>query len=270
MKKRILALVISGIMAASMMTACGGTEKAEPAPAETKTEEKTEEKAEENTEEKAEEKTEEKAEESTGSITFEDLQDNYKILVDCYNQVEDLYMNEQIAQSDETESLLTEAKGIIDEMGEATEDDFAGEQDMVDMNDAMATMIDALGKIVDGMETTDAGESSDASGDVTFVDGFYATDANGNDFMIAFYEGAAGDVAYVNDGTDEVFAEYTVENASLDDGTEYLLVTVGQTQLGYYEDGSDIYMVDADGQVYGAARLTEEEADALAQAASSN
>ena len=75
MKKRILALVISGIMAASMMTACGGTEKAEPAPAETKTEEKTE--------EKAEEKTEEKAEESTGSITFEDLQDNYKILVDC-------------------------------------------------------------------------------------------------------------------------------------------------------------------------------------------
>ena len=70
-------------------------------------------------------------------------------------------------------------------MGEATEDDFAGEQDMVDMNDAMATMIDALGKIVDGMETTDAGESSDASGDVTFVDGFYATDANGNDFMIA-------------------------------------------------------------------------------------
>ena len=40
-------------------------------------------------------------------------------------------------------------------------------------------------------------------------------------------------------------------------------MTVGQTQLGYYEDGEDIYLVDVDGNVYAAGRLTEEEADTL-------
>ena len=66
----------------------------------------------------------------------------------------------------------------------------------------------------------------------------------------------------VNDGTNEAFAEYTVENAATDDGTEYLLVTVGGLQLGYYEDGEDIYLVTED-SVFAAARLTEEEAEEL-------
>ena len=108
----------------------------------------------------------------------------------------------------------------------------------------------------------DETESSDTEG-IDYVDGFYATDADGNDFMIAFYEGSCGDVAYVNDGSDEAVAEYVVEKAQLDDGTEYFLVTVGATQLGYYEEGDDIYLIDDEGTIYGAARLSEEEADAL-------
>ena len=110
----------------------------------------------------------------------------------------------------------------------------------------------------------DAEESDDAAedADVTYVDGFYANNG-GDDFMIFFYETESGDLAYVNDGTDEAIAEYTVENAELDDGTQYLLVTVGNTQLGYYEDGDDIYIVDDEGSVYAAARLTEEEAEEL-------
>ena len=105
--------------------------------------------------------------------------------------------------------------------------------------------------------------ADDAAADVTYVDGFYANDGEGNDFMIAFYEGAAGDVAYVNDGTNEALAEYVVEDATLDDGTAYLLVTVGNTVLGYIEDGDDIYIIDADGNLYAAGRLSEEEADAI-------
>lgn len=113
-------------------------------------------------------------------------------------------------------------------------------------------------------------DNDEAAGtEVTFVDGFYAADGNGSDFMIAFYEGAAGDIAYVNDGTGEVFAEYIVENAQLDDGTEYLLVTVGAMQMGYLENGEDIYLITDDGQMYAAARLTEEEADAIAAAVAS-
>ena len=68
---------------------------------------------------------------------------------------------------------------------------------------------------------------------------------------------------YVMTETNEAIAEYVVENATLDDGTEYLLVTVGQTQLGYYEDGDDIYLVDDEGTVYAAGRLTEAEADEI-------
>ena len=50
------------------------------------------------------------------------------------------YKNEAalIEQDDEIESLLTEAKGIIEEIGESTEDDFSSEQHLQDMNDAMA------------------------------------------------------------------------------------------------------------------------------------
>ena len=118
------------------------------------------------------------------------------------------------------------------------------------------------------VEASDDAEASEDDTNISYVDGFYATDADGNDFMIAFFEGDLGDIAFVKDASDEVTAEYTVEKAALDDGTEYLLVTVGATQIGYYEDGDDIYLVDDDGTVYGAARLTEEEADALYQEAS--
>ena len=99
--------------------------------------------------------------------------------------------------------------------------------------------------------------------DIKYVDGFYAADGQGKDFMIAFYENAPGDLAYVNDGQNEVVAEYVVEKQNLNDGTEYLLVTVGNTKLGYYEEGSNVFLIDNDGHVYNAARLTEEQINKL-------
>ncbi len=253
MKKRILAMLIAGVMGASLLAGCGDSEPAAAeAPAAT-----------------------EEAADSTGSasgITFEDLQNNYALLVDCYNEVEKLYMDEAIAQDDTTESLLTEAKGIIEQMGEATEEDFQTPEDYKTMNDSMVTMLDALSGIVDGMNAADtsaeAGSADEGAADIKFVDGFYANDGS-SDFMIAFYEGAAGDVAYVNDGSNEVLAEYVVEKAELDDGTEYYIVTVGNTQLGYYEEGSDVYLIDDEGNIYAAAHLTEAEADELAKVANS-
>ncbi|MGN1022308.1 MAG: hypothetical protein ACI4OJ_02320 [Lachnospiraceae bacterium] len=113
-------------------------------------------------------------------------------------------------------------------------------------------------------ETTEADTEETASSDeVTYVDGYYANDGNGNDFIIAFFEGAAGDVAYISDGTNEALAEYTVEEAQTDSGTDYYLITVGDTALGYYTDGSDYYLVDANGNIYTAAALSEDEAVAI-------
>jgi len=111
-------------------------------------------------------------------------------------------------------------------------------------------------------EVAEESGDAEAASDVTYVDGFYANSGN-DDFMIFFYETSAGDLAYVNDGTNEAVAEYTVEEAALDDGTPYLVVTVGNVTLGYYEDGEDIYIVDNDGNAYAAAQLSEDEAEEL-------
>ncbi len=108
-------------------------------------------------------------------------------------------------------------------------------------------------------------EVAEAVSDITYVDGFYANDGS-NDFIIAFYENAPGDVCYLSDGTNEVLAEYVVEDATLDDGTAYYLVTVGATQLGYIDDGDNVAIIDTDGNLYAAAHLSEEEADTIYQA----
>lgn len=87
-----------------------------------------------------------------GDLTFADLQTNYSILVDCYNEVEKLYMDKQIQQDDQVENLLAESKKVIEEMGQLQESDFKSQEDYQKMNDSMVTMIEALGKIVDSMQ----------------------------------------------------------------------------------------------------------------------
>lgn len=251
MKKKFMAIVLAGALSAFALTGCGNdaaaVETTAPAEAEAPV----------------------AAAEETGSgFSFSDLQDNYALMVDAYNQVEELYMSDEIEQSDDVEELLGEAKALIEEMGELSEDDFSSEAEMIEMNDNIVTIMEGLSGIIDMMDVS--GESSDTAevdSDISFVDGFYANDGSG-DFMIAFYEGSVGDVAYINDGTDEAIAEYTVEEAYTEDGDEYLLVTVGALQLGYVEDGDDIYLIDDEGNVYAAARLSEEEADALYSAVS--
>ena len=154
--------------------------------------------------------------------------------------------------------------GCSDDGAAETVDSVKAAADEV-VDDAEEVADDVAEDVAEDVEEAaeDVAEDVEEAADISFVDGFYANDGNGSDFMIAFYEGAAGDVAYVNDGTNEVLAEYVVENATLDDGTEYLVVTVGQTQIGYFEDGEDIYIVDDEGNIYAAGRLTEAEADEI-------
>ncbi|MBR6256761.1 MAG: hypothetical protein IKR23_05210 [Lachnospiraceae bacterium] len=251
MKNRIVKVLAGAALSVALMAGCGSEEAASTAPETKETTEAKEEPAEEET----------KTEETGAEFTFADLQDSYKSLVESYDAVEGLYADDAIAQDDEVESLLAEAKGIIDDMGEMTEDDFSSTDDMIAFNDTIATMIEALGGVVDKMQAAGDSEGVETE-DVIFVDGFYATDGSA-EFALAFYETSDGDVAYITDGEEEVFAEYTVEPAETDGGDEYLLVTVGNLSLGYIEDGDDIYLIDEDGNIYGAARLTEEEAAQL-------
>ena len=92
------------------------------------------------------------AETGSAELTFEDIQTSYAKLVDSYNQVEELYMSEKIAQDDQIEALLSESKEIINKMGEAKREDFTSQQDYVNMNNSMATLIDSLIDIVANMK----------------------------------------------------------------------------------------------------------------------
>ena len=106
MKKKILAVVLAGVMAMSMLTACGGSAE---------TAETTETADVETTEDAA-------SDEACSDETFATLQDNYAVMVDAYNQVKDLYESDEIAGDAEIEDLMNQAADVINEMGEISQD----------------------------------------------------------------------------------------------------------------------------------------------------
>ncbi len=251
MKKKLLAMVVAGVMSMSVLAGCGGEAEAPAA---------------DNTEAAA-----------SGEITFADLQSNYAELSGLYDQVEELYMNDGIAQDDNIESLLAQAKDVIDQMGEITEDQLPSQADMKSINDSMISLADSLGKIVDGMEVVDNSEAevetevevedeAEAEAvEVVYDGGYYVTDGSA-DYVLAFFETSDGDAfAYVSDGSDEAYAEYEVGEEELEDGTVIVTITVGNLTLGYFEDeeGNVYFVNDADGSVYSAVELDEESAAAL-------
>lgn len=167
--KRFLALSLSALMLCGALTACGGsTETEAPAPAETSAPADNTTAA-DTTAPAADTASTDGPKASGEGFTFADLQDNYALLSDLYDQVEAAYMDNSIAQSDEVEANLTEAKELIDQMGELTEADFADEKDLLEMNDAIYNMCDALGAIVDQMEAAPA-EEAPAEESITFED----------------------------------------------------------------------------------------------------
>lgn len=121
MKKKILAVVLAGVMAMSMLTACGGSAE---------TAETTETADVETTEDAA-------SDEACSDETFATLQDNYAVMVDAYNQVKDLYESDEIAGDAEIEDLMNQA--AITELDAET------------LNDTMLTLLDVLDAVVDAM-----------------------------------------------------------------------------------------------------------------------
>ena len=154
MRKKLLVLFAAGVMATSLLAGCSCSTKTTTNDdgTTTTTTQKTDSNGTTTTTTTTTSKTPVKPE---GDITFADLQTNYSILVDCYNQVQDLYMNNQIKQDDQIENLMGEAKKVIEEMGQLQESDFKSQDDYKKMNDSMVTMIESLGKIVDQMQVVE-------------------------------------------------------------------------------------------------------------------
>lgn len=144
MKKKVLAVLLTGAMAMSMLTACGGGSK-ETA----ETAEKTE--TVEGTAETTAETTDAAADaDMCSDDTFEELQDNYSVLSETYATVEKAYQSGDIEQSAEVEENLSTIASMIELFGEMTQDNVT-EEEAVEFNEGMLEIIDVLQKIVDEM-----------------------------------------------------------------------------------------------------------------------
>lgn len=142
MRKNLLAVLLSAVMVAAMLTGCGD---ATEAPAETATE-ATEEVKEEVTEEVA---TEEAA--GCSDEVFAALQEDYAMLVECRDQAAEIYNDEAIAENPDITALFNETDEIVAEMGEITQDQITDE-DAIELENAMCDLIDTYATLVDGME----------------------------------------------------------------------------------------------------------------------
>ena len=152
MKKKLLAVLLTGVMAMSMLTACGGSD--------------------ETTADVATEAVSAAATdgEMCSDETFSTLQDNYATMTEAYNAVKDLYENDAIAADEAIEDVMNQAADVINQMGEISQDSIT-EEDAVTLNSAMADILDALSSVVDGMTTTEGGDEAASEGcsDETFA-----------------------------------------------------------------------------------------------------
>lgn len=155
MKKKLLAVLLTGVMAMSMLTACGGSDETTTGAA---------------TEDVSAVSTVSTDGEMCSDETFSALQDNYAAMTEAYNAVKELYENDAIAADEAIEDVMNQAADVINQMGEISQDSIT-EEDAVTLNSAMADILDALSSVVDGMTMTEGGEeaASEACSDETFA-----------------------------------------------------------------------------------------------------
>lgn len=154
MKKKLLSVTMAAVLATASLTACGGGSEAE-APASAVQETTTEEEVPEEETAPEEDTTEAEAEEETGGEmvsdeTFAQLQENFEIMSDCYDQVLELYSSDEIQANADVEEAMTSAAEVIDEMGEITQESIT-EEDAEALNGAMVQILEALSLLVEGM-----------------------------------------------------------------------------------------------------------------------
>lgn len=161
MKKKLLAVLLTGAMVMSMLTACGGGSE------ETSTDAATEDVVEDSTDDVAEDSADG---EMCSDETFSALQDNYASMVEAYNAVKDLYESDEIEADASIEDVMNQAADVINEMGEISQDTIT-EADADTLNSAMLDILDALSLLVDGMTETDGASDAAAEGcsDETFA-----------------------------------------------------------------------------------------------------
>lgn len=161
MKKSLLAVLLSAVMVASILTGCGDAKEA-PAKETTEATEEVKEEKEEVKEEAAEDTTEEAATEEEVSEeaaycsdeVFAALQEDYAILIECRDEAAAIYNDESVAEDEEITALFNETDEVVAELGEITQDQITDE-DALELEDSINDLIEAYSLLVDGMEAAE-------------------------------------------------------------------------------------------------------------------
>lgn len=279
MKKRLLVMLLAGVMSLSMLTACGG-KKAEETTAEPEAVvEQTEEADAETTAETVDVEAETEATEGNmvSDEVFANLQESYSLMVDTYNAVVELYSSDEIAADAEIESLLNEVKGVMDEMGEITQEEIS-EEDVDVLLDSILALLDSLEALTEGMEVV---EDIAAEGDFTLLDvtsdmidaAIYVGDEE-SELVLSLFTAPDGtamcsmlEYDSASESGDVACGAYTAETAEDEDGIAWSYMTFDDVytgasmELGFGEtDAGECYLLLPSGDVYEAEYLDSEEA----------
>lgn len=165
--------MLTAAMAASMLTACGGSKDApaasapaaeSPAPVED-----TETEVQEDTTDTGSDETET---DMVSDENYEILQENYALISDYAAEVREIYSSDEIAANPDIEEVILQTEDIIAQMGELEQADITAE-DAQELNDAMELIIETYDNLLAGMEPADDSSSADGSemvSDETFAE----------------------------------------------------------------------------------------------------
>lgn len=135
MKKRILALLMSAVVSASLLAGCGSSD--EPVV--------------EASQEVEAEEADEVSDDMCSDDDFAALQEAYGYLVEEYDMIVDEYNNnDSIPQNDDLESYLADAKNLIEEMGEIDRASIS-EADAESLAESMKTVATSLAEVAESV-----------------------------------------------------------------------------------------------------------------------
>ena len=173
MKKKIVSVVLAIVMTTTLLTACGGNKEASAPAAAPQTEAQAPAPAPAETLAPAandDTKTDAADGEMVSDEIFEMMQENYELLTQLYDAVAELYNSDEVAANPEIEEAMAEARDILEQMGEITQDTLT-EENAITINDAMSNLIDAFDFIVGDMELVEGADAADGEmvSDETFA-----------------------------------------------------------------------------------------------------
>lgn len=166
MKKKLAAIVMAGVLSASLLCACGSEAQPEKAAETAETVAETTEEATAETEETGTKVEFEALEKETPEAadgeevdkammvddeTFADLQESYEIVLDMYNEVVDLYNKDEVAADPYVEKSLTNIKKTLTTIGDKSQGSMSM-QDALKLMETLDKNMGELDKLVDRMK----------------------------------------------------------------------------------------------------------------------